>query len=342
MPAPSLRFEAPTFEPLFVESLKSYITLKCREYRMRREDIRDVVQEALTTIFASVRLFRPEKGDFDTWARGVARNVIRRHLRRAKRYGDHFSEYHPNVHDYPSHESSPERCVQRQQARISIANALGKLTAQQTSVVVSFDIDEMSHIEIANDLDITQDASQMCHKRAHVRLAKCLDRELLSVMPPFVTSCNEPSSGKDFVSSNENGSRWPERSHYASQILGSIVALLLLVPACFEPPMRAQVTEEARVLAPVPNAVMYSSDQPVDVHDEPAVLRDAPSVKPEPASLTSVRAVSTPAKVADKPTYGEDIAPIPPFKPTESTTAHLPPGRLNAASQAAGEMPPQQ
>ena len=327
MPTPALRFEAPTFEPLFVESLKSYITLKCREYRMRREDIRDVVQEALTTIFASVRLFRPEKGDFDTWARGVARNVIRRHLRRAKRYGDHFSEYHPNVYDYPSHESSPERCAQRQQARISIANALGKLTAQQTSVVVSFDIDEMSHIEIANDLGITQDASQMCHKRAHVRLAKCLDRELLSVMPPFVTSCNEPSSGKEVVSSNENGSRWPERSHYASQILGSIVALLLLVPACFEPQMRESVTEEARVLAPVQNAVMYSSDQPVDVRDEPAVLRDAPSVKPEPASLTSVRAASTPTRPVDKRKVPHDLAPLPPYKHTPDALDHLLPDR---------------
>ena len=331
MPAPSLRFEAPTFEPLFVESLTSYVTLKCREYRVRREDVFDVVQEALTTIFASVRLFRPEKGDFDTWARGVARNVIRRHLRRAKRYGDHFSEYHPNVHDYPSRESSPERCAQRKQARSSIANAMEKLTAQQASVVIAFDIDEMSHIEIANDLDITQDASQMCHKRAHIRLAKCLDRELLSVMPPFVTSCNEPSSGKEVVSSNENGSRWTERSHYASQILGSLVALLLLVPACFEPQMRDSRTEETRVLAPVQNAVMYSSDQPSDVHDEPAVLRDAPSVKPEPASLTSVRAVSTPTRPVDKRTPPRDLAPIPPFKPTESTTAHLPPGRLNAA-----------
>ena len=327
MPAPSLRFEAPTFEPLFVESLKSYITLKCREYRMRREDIRDVAQEALTTIFASVRLFRPEKGDFDTWARGVARNVIRRHLRRAKRHRARFSEYHPNVYNYPSHESSPERCAQRKQARNSIANALGKLTAQQTSVVISFDIDEMSHIEIANDLDITQDASQMCHKRAHIRLAKCLDRELLSVMPPFVTSCNEPSSGKEVVSSNENGSRWTERSHYASQILGSIVALLLLVPACFEPQSRATLTEDARVLGAVKNAAMYSSDQPVDVHDEPAVHRDAPSVKPEPASLTSVRAVSTPTRPVDKRTSPRDLAPLPPYKHTPDALDHLLPDR---------------
>jgi RNA polymerase sigma factor (sigma-70 family) len=316
MPAPSLRFEAPTFEPRFVDSLTSYVKLKCRTYRVRREDVFDVVQEALTTIYASGCMYRPEKGDFDTWARGVARNVIRRHLRRARRYGDHFSEYHPNVHDYPSHESSPERCAQRQEARRSISDAMGKLTAKQASVVVLFDIDDLSHKEIANDLDITEAASHMCHKRAHIRLAGCLDRELLSVMPPFVTSCNEPSSGKDAVSFNENGSRWPERSHYASQILGSIVALLLLVPACFEPQMRASMTGDARVIAPVQNEAMYHFDEHVDVHDEPAVHRDAPIVKPEPASLTSVRAVSTPTRPVDKRAPHRDLAPLPPYKHT--------------------------
>ena len=109
MPATAKRFEVPTFEPSFVERITSYITLKCREYRVRREDVFDVVQEALTKIVASVGSFRPEKGDFDTWARGVARNVIRRHLRRTKRYGARFSQYCPKVQDYPSHESSPER-----------------------------------------------------------------------------------------------------------------------------------------------------------------------------------------------------------------------------------------
>lgn len=327
MPTPALRFEAPTFEPLFVESLTSYITLKCGEYRVRREDTEDVVQDALTTIFKSVRLFRPEKGDFETWARGVARNVIRRHLRRAKRHVARFSAYPSNVDDYATHAPSPERCVQRKQAHHSISNALGKLTAKQASVVVLFDIDDLSHKEIGNDLDITEAASHMCHKRAHKRLAKCLDRELLSVMPPFLTSCNDPSSGKDFVSSNENGSRWTERSHYASQILGSIVALLLLVPACFEPQSRATLTEDARVLGAVKNAAMYRSDQPVDVHDEPVVHRDAPSVKPEPASLTSVRAVSTPTRPVDKRTSPRDLAPLPPYKHTPDALDHLLPDR---------------
>lgn len=308
MPAPSPRFEVPTFEPLFVESLTSYVTLKCREYRVRREDVFDVAQEALTTIFASVRMFRPEKGDFDTWARGVARNVIRRHLRRAKRYGDHFSEYHPNVCDYPSHESSPERCAQRQEARKSITNALGKLTAQQTSVVISFDIDEMSHIEIANDLDITEDASQMCHKRAHVRLARCLDRELLSVMPPSLTSCDD-------LPVNETRSRWTERSHYVGQLAALFTAVLCIYSLNSSTTHESTVME-TQVLDPVQNVVMYRLDQPT-------VHLDAPNVKPEPVSLPSVPAVSVTARSADKRTYVQDLAPLPPYKHDPASDDHL-------------------
>jgi RNA polymerase sigma factor (sigma-70 family) len=322
MPVPALRFEVPTFEPSFVESIKSYITLKCREYRVRREDVFDVVQEALTKIVACVGSFRPEKGDFDTWARGVALNVIRRHLRRAKRHDARFSAYHSNVDDYATHAPSPERCVQRKQAHRSISNAMKNLTAQQASVVVLFDIDDLSHKEIGNDLDITVAASHMCHKRAHKRLAQCLDRELLSVMPPFLTGCNDPGSSNEFISSNEIGSRWTKRSHYAGQIVATIIALLPFVPSCLEPQSQASVTQEARVLAPAQSAVMYHSDKHVDVQDEPSVLHDAPNGKPEPAQMTSVRAVSTPTPVVGKPTDVWQSAPLPPYKHAPRSADH--------------------
>lgn len=322
MPAPALQFEVPTFEPTFVESITNYVVLKCREYRVRREDVFDVVQEALTKIVASVGSYRPEKADFDTWARGVARNVIRRHLRDTKRHGARFSDDHLDVDDYATPAPSPERCVQRKQAWCSISNAMEKLTAQQVNVVVSFDVHDMSHKEIGTKLDIREAASHMCHKRAHKRLAQCLDRELLSVMPPSLTGCDEPLSFNQFGSSNHIASRWTERSHYAGQIVATIIALLPFIPACMEPQMAASATEEARVLAPVQNAVMYRADKHSVVQDEPAVHRDAPVVKPEPASLTSVRDVSTPTKSRDKRTYVEDLAPLPPYKHTPDALDH--------------------
>lgn len=321
MPAPALRFEEPIFKPTFLQSITSYIAVTCRQYRVRGQDVFDVVQESLTKIVASVGSFRPEKGDFDTWARGVAANVIRRYLRSAKRHRASFAEYHPNLDEYATHAPSPERCAQRKQAQCSISNAMKNLTAQQASVVVFFDIDDMSHVEIGNDLGITEAASHKCHKRARKQLAQCLDRDLLSAMPPSLAGCDE------FASSSEIGSRWTERSHYTGQFVASIVALLMFVPSCFEPQKLESKRDEARGPAPVQNAVMYRSDERVDVQDEPAVLHDAPNGKPEPASLPSVRDVPAPTRSRDKHTYVQDLAPLPPFKPIERTSAHRPRGR---------------
>lgn len=317
MPALALRVEEPTFR----NCIESYVENTCRQYRVRTQDVDDLVQETLTNIITSIDSFRPEDGEFEPWAKGVALNVIRRYMRDAKRYFDRFSEYYPNVHDYPSHECSPELCAQRKQARSSISSGLQNLTAKQVFVVVSFDVYDASYADIGEELGISAGASQQCHERALNKLARCIPHDLLSVMPLDLAGCDEP------ISSNENGSRWTERSHYASQVIGSIVALLLLVPACFEPQSRATRTEDARVLGSSKNAAMHSSDQPSDVHDEPVVHRDAPSVKPEPASLTSVRAVSTPAKVIDKRADVEDLAPLPPYKPKPNGSDHRLRGR---------------
>lgn len=308
MPAPAPRFEVPTFEPLFVESLTSYVTIKCREYRVRREDVFDVVQEALTKIVASVGSFRPEKGGFDTWAHGVALNVIRRHLRRAKRYESRFSAYHSNVDDYATHAPSPERCAQRKQAQSAISNVMGKLTAQQANVVVLFDIDDLPHMEIGNELGITEAASHVCHKRARKQLALCLDREILSVMPPSLASCED-------LPVNDTRSRWTERSHYAGQLAALFMAVFCL-SALNSSTMHESTVMETRVLDPVQSAVMYRLEKP-------SVLLDAPNVKPEPASLPSVPAVSVTTRSADKRTYVQDLAPLPPYKHDPASDDHL-------------------
>jgi RNA polymerase sigma factor (sigma-70 family) len=308
MPAPAQRFEVPTLEPTFLASITDYITATCRAYHVKRTDVVDVVQEVLTKIVANIGSFQPKKGDFDTWARGVALNVIRRHLRHAKRYGSRFSEYHPNVDDYATLAPSPERCTQRKQAQCAISNAMGKLTQQQVNVVVLFDIDDLPHMEIGNELGITEAASHKCHKRARKQLALCIDRELLSVMPPFLTSCDDSMV-------NKTGSPWLERSHYVGQL-----AALLMTAFCLSSlnssTMHESTVMETRVLDPVQSAVMYRLEKP-------SVLLDAPNVKPEPASLPSVPAVSVTTRSADKRTYVQDLAPLPPYKHDPASDDHL-------------------
>jgi hypothetical protein len=88
--------------------------------------------------------------------------------------------------------------------------------------------------------------------------------------------------------------------------------------------MRASMTGEIRGLGAMQNAVMYRSDERVVAHDEPFVFRHAPSVKPEPVSLPSVRVVSSPAKVGDKlPPRRQSVSES--FKPTLTPVLNSPP-----------------
>ena len=317
MPVPALRLEQPTFR----EGIANYVASKCRRYRVPRVDVDDLTQEALSNILDKLSTFQPEKSEFEQWARGIAWNVIREYLRKAKLYFALFTEYHPNVYDYEAQEPSPERCARRNQACCAITNAAGNLSSQEVNVIVLHVVKDMSHGEVGHELKMSESASQKCYQRALDQLALCMSGEAFSVMPPFVTGCNEP------VSSNKIGSRLTERSHYTGQIVATILAFLMFVPSCLEPQTHDSTTGETRVLGPIQTVVMYRSDEHLDVHDEPRVYRDAHSVKPEPASLPSVRDVSTPTRHADKQTYVQPYARLPPYKHEPDALDHRLPDR---------------
>jgi RNA polymerase sigma factor (sigma-70 family) len=312
MPVPALRLKEPTFR----KGIANYVTAKCRRYRVPRVDVDDLTQEALINILAKLSTFQSEKSEFEQWARGIAWNVIREYLRKTKLYFALFTEYHQNVYDYAAQEPSPERCARRKQAQCAITIAAEKLSSRQIEVITLHAVDDMSHRDIAGELCISEAMSQKDYQRGLNHLALCISDEAFSVMPPFVTGCDEP------VSFNENGSRLTERSHYAGQIVATILAFLTFVPSCLEPQNHASTTDETRVLGAMQNDVMYRSDERVKVRDEPVVFRDAPSVKPETASTPSVHNVPTTAKVGDKRTHLQDLAPIPPFKPTPRSADH--------------------
>ena len=317
MPAPALRLQEPTFR----DGIAKYVARTCRVYGIPDQDVEDLTQETLTNIVKRIDSFRPDDGEFEQWAKGVAVNVIRNYWRELKRYLNRFSGYYPNVDDYAASDPSPERCARRNQARCAIKNAAQGISSRQAQVLVLHAVHDMSHGEIGGELCISESMSQKDYQRALDHLALCIAGKTFAAMPPSLTGCDEP------ISSNKNQSRRHERAHYAVQFIASILLFLMVVPSCFEPRTLESKNTETRVLGSTQHLVMYSSDELTKVHDEPVVLRDAPRVKLEPASLTSVRDVSTPTKSRDKLTYVQDLAPIPPFKPTESTTAHLPPGR---------------
>lgn len=297
----------------FVAGIKSYVKGICHTWGISGPDVEDLAQESLAEIVASVRTFQPDKADFETWARGVARNVVRRYLRDLKKYWERFSPSQDDIDDHAASQPSPERCAQRAQARCAILNAVESGSARNMKVVELHLFEGMSHKDIGNQMAISVTYSEKCYFRGLTYFAECLDSELLSAMPPSVTGCND-----DPISFNETPSRWFELSHYTGQVVAGVLAFLMFIPTGSPSFLRE---------TPLPKTSMCRQDKLADVLDEPKALPDMPTGKPEPASLPSVGVVPTPTVAKDKPTYVDAHAPLPPFKPTEHSSSHRPRGR---------------
>jgi len=315
-PAPTLRLE----EPTFCEGIARYVAAMCPRFGIRRADVKDVVQDALLNIAASLETFRPERGEFDKWARGVAMNVIRKHARGARRDAAIFCEYHPNAEYHAALEPSPEYCARKTEARRAILNAAETLSTLKAQIVVLHVVEGMTHKDIGKELQISAANSEKTCQRTLEHLAGCVPHDVLSVMPPALSTCDDP------VSFNEKDSRWPETSHYLVQIAAAIMAAFFVYPAIHWM-QSSPALEEGLVQGTKQNAVMGSIDKHADVHDELVVLRDAPSGKPEPVQVTKVRDVSTPAKIADKPTHVQEYVPRLSYKHESSAVDYRPNGR---------------
>jgi len=316
MLAPALRVQELTFR----EGISTYVEAICRQYRVKRANVEDLVQETLTRIIASVASYQPEKGDIEKWGRGVARNVVRRHLRDAKRYAARFSEYDPNMDEHPANEPSPERTMLRNEARCRLSTAADELTEQQAEVLMLFVVDELSHKEIGTELEITEAASQKCYQRARKHLEHCMRDEVLSVMPPFDTSCNDVSVPNDIGAQWLDWNKW---SHYAGQITAAIIAFVLFPPS--NPPVHSHaiVTGEIKIEQ---YRVMYRQDKQIVAPEKPDVYPYVLEGKPKPASLPSVRVTPARKQIEGKPAPPRQSVSRPSYKHSVSSSVNRPPG----------------
>jgi len=312
---PTLRVHERTFR----ESIETFVRATCCKYRVKRANVEDIEQEAFAQIMASIASFQPEKGEFDKWSRGVARNVILRHLRDAKRYSENFSEYHSNMDEHPAPAPSPERCVQRLQARWRLSSAADGLSEKQAEILMLHAVDGLSHKDIGSELEITEGASQKCYQRARNRMAQCIAKDAHCVLPPVETSCNDVSAPNGAASQWRDPGKW---SHYSGQIAAAIIAFLMFVTS------NSAVQQRASITGKIPTgsyAAMYQHDKHIVALDKLVAYRAVPMAKPEPASLPSVRAVPLPKRFVGKPTPVK--LPVPTYEPAAPPILHRQPVR---------------
>jgi RNA polymerase sigma-70 factor (ECF subfamily) len=107
-------------------ALYSYVNWRCAGLRDLCDDI---VQETWLTAVRRVRTFSPERGSFAGWLRGIAVNVLRHHLRRAR------ANNHVSTLDGLDHAAPPDASAERRETAERIVRALEGLPERYEAVL---------------------------------------------------------------------------------------------------------------------------------------------------------------------------------------------------------------
>ncbi len=142
---------------------------------------REVADELLQqTCYVAARHRRLPADDdaIERWLRGVARNLIREHWRRAKKLSNRISLEDAAlsrqlVDDMESRPLPPEVLI-KDELVIQLQLAITSLPAAEQRLVFAFYFDGRSYAEIANDLGVTAKAVEARLYRARTRLRAVL------------------------------------------------------------------------------------------------------------------------------------------------------------------------
>ncbi len=134
----------------------------------------DVAQDTFVRMCRSAGSYRAE-GRFASWLFRIAGNLARSRARRRKIV--QFISFDPSKHDVPVAPQVEEE-VQRRELREALQQALNKLPKRQREAFVLRYDAEMSHADIARELDTTVSAVETLLHRAKLTLRALLGDRL--------------------------------------------------------------------------------------------------------------------------------------------------------------------
>ena len=132
------------------------------------DDASDVVQDAYLRAYRSIGRFRGD-AQFSTWLYRITANCASTHLGRRRRHRhDELDEDADLADDRPDHD--PEAAASTAALRSRLDEAVAALPTRLRAVVVLRDVYDLSHAEIAEQLDISESAAKVRLHRARRRL----------------------------------------------------------------------------------------------------------------------------------------------------------------------------
>ena len=120
-----------------------------------REEAQDVAQEAFLRMCGQVRKYRPT-GCFRSWLFRIAGNLARSRLRRRKIL--RWVRFDPATHERPDREERPDQPLLKEEERIAVRRALGRLPARQRQAVVLRQYQGLAYREIAEAMETSVSA----------------------------------------------------------------------------------------------------------------------------------------------------------------------------------------
>lgn len=137
----------------------------------------ELFQETMLRAFDELDRYDPERGRFLSWVHGIARNQLRGCVRRKGSTHEQVvaaDALQPGEH--PSPGVDPERLAQASEQVARVARCLDRLgSARMRDALELRTIDELSYLDVATALDISQANARKLVSRARARIRRCLE-----------------------------------------------------------------------------------------------------------------------------------------------------------------------
>ena len=144
-----------------------------------KEDTHDLLQEIFAKAYQSLGRFRGS-ASFYTWIYQIATNLTLNFLKKRKRRtGLSLNDSESPIHQDPAlidtaHEANPEKQTNLNELQVKLNEAMRKLSESHRMVVTMFDIQGMSHGEIAGILKTSEGTIRSRLHYAHLQLQSAL------------------------------------------------------------------------------------------------------------------------------------------------------------------------
>lgn len=150
----------------------------CLRYARDRDEARDMLQEGFIKVFTSLRNFA-SKGSFEGWIRRIVVNTAVDHLRRNKHEYMIVSTVYAREGDVPDHaEEVDEENALNDLSEEQILAVVQKLSPAYRTVFNLYVLENFSHKEIAEQLNISEGTSKSNLAKARYQLKKNLFHQI--------------------------------------------------------------------------------------------------------------------------------------------------------------------